>query len=243
MNAWEVIQPLLLILFCLALSIGTAVIILVFGRAPAPPPRPSNSFPNGFCAGLLRRPGSWLAIKSRSLKAVQSALGMHNVKRCSWLDGLLGDEKLFVAPPINGWIIVIGSGLPDPSDDVDACFRFLVGISRKLGQVQFFSASRVLQHHAWVMADRGRVVRAYAWAGHTLWKQGKRTSAEKDLSLRCFDYTETAEPTAAGAAEAPALNVDKVPLLAARWSLDPARIDSGLIESTQGIAGEPMRKY
>ena len=73
--------------------------------------------------------------------------------------------------------------MPDPAVDVDACFRFVVDLSRKLGQVQFFSASRILHHHAWVRVEGGRVVRAYAWAGETLWSQGLRTPAEKELGM------------------------------------------------------------
>ena len=46
--------------------------------------------------------------------------------------------RLFIAPRINGWILVFGSDLPDPSDDVDQCFHFVTGLSRKLGHVQLF---------------------------------------------------------------------------------------------------------
>jgi len=154
-----------------------------------------------------------------------------------------GDEKLFIAPPVKGWILVVGSGLPDPSEDVDACFRFVLALSRKLGQVQLFSASRVLQYHAWVKTERGRIVRAYAWAGKTVWQQGTRTAAEKDLDLKCFDYAEPAERVSFNQPEVAAVNVDKVPLLAARWSLDPGHIDGHFLENEQGVAGEPSRKY
>jgi hypothetical protein len=38
-------------------------------------------------------------------------------------------------------------------------------------------------------------------------------------------------------------NVDRVPLLAARWSLDPAAIDERLLSREYGLAGEPSRAY
>lgn len=237
---------LLLLLFSTALSIGLAIIVLLIRRArerasePMPVPQPPCPYER---TCIFRRPGCWLAVKSRNLLAVQSALGLHNVKPCSWTDGLTGDEKLFIAPPVKGWILVMGSGLPDPSDDVDVCFRFVVSLSRKLGQVQFFSASRVLHHHAWIKVDGGRVVRAYAWAGRTLWQQGSRTTAENELGLKCFEYMESAERLSFGAPDPVALNVDKVPLLAARWSLDPARIEERALEAQHGVAGEPSRRY
>jgi hypothetical protein len=167
---------------------------------------------------------------------------MHNPKPCSWIQGLAGDEKLFIAPPVKGWVLVMGSGLPDPSDDVDATFRFLLQLSRRLGQVQFFSASRVLHYHAWVKADSGRITRAYAWAGRTLWTQGPPTPAEKELCLKCFDYFETSDPHF-GHPDPSSLNVDKLPLLAARWSIDPGRIDSHFLQMERGIAGEPSWRY
>lgn len=238
---------LLLLLFSVALSIGFAIIVLLIRRARERQMEPSSPAPQGNCpyerTCIFRRPGCWLAVKSRNLLAVQSALGLHNPKPCSWTEGMTGDEKLFIAPPVKGWILVMGAGLPDPSDDVDACFRFVVDLSRKLGHVQFFSASRVVHHHAWVKADGGRVLRAYAWAGRTLWQQGKRTSAEKELDLKCFDYMEPAERISFGTPDPVAVNVDKVPLLAARWSLDPARIEERALETQHGVAGEPSRKY
>ena len=183
------------------------------------------------------------AVKSHSLLAVQCALGLSNAKPCSWSEGFLGEEKLFIAPPVKGWILVIGSGLPDPADDVDACFRFITGLSRRLGQVQFYVASRILHHHAWVKADGGRVVRAYAWAGKTLWHQGAITAAERDLDLKTYGYTETVERVSFGQPDVPSVNAEKVPLLAARWSLDPARIDDPSLLIECGIAGEPSRRY
>ncbi len=237
---------LLLLLFSIPLSIGTSIIVLVIRRArratiaPRVEPEPPCPFER---TCFFRRPGCWLAVKSRNLLAVQSALGLHNPHPCSWSEGVAGEGRLFIAPPVRGWILVMGSGLPDPSDDVDACFRFVVGLSRKLGQVQFFSASRVLQHHAWVRAEGGRVLRAYAWAGTTLWQQGARTAVEKELDLKCYNYFETPERQSFSQPEPVALNVDKVPLLAARWSIDPGHLDERFLEHEQGIAGDTSRRY
>jgi len=246
-NASDIMPVSLLLLIGLAVGTGTLVVLLLVRHLRRR--RPAGEvlrLPSAYASArssYARRPSCWLAIKSRDLLAVQSALGLHNPKPCSWMDGLAGEDKLFISPPVNGWILVIGSGLPDPSDDVDACFRFVLGLSRKLGQVQFFSASRVLQHHAWVRADHGHVVRAYAWAGKTIWKQGARTPAEKELDLECFDYGEPAGRGSFGEPDVIGANVDRVPLLAARWSLDPAGIDERCLEQERGIAGEPSRRY
>ncbi len=182
------------------------------------------------------RPAAWLAIRSRNLPVVQAALGLTNPQPCTWMEGIVREQKLFIAPPVNGWILVVGSGLPDAGDDVDVTFKFLLELSHKLGHVQYFAANRVLGHHAWAMLEAGRVVRAYAWAGQTLWNQGVKTRAELELGLKCFRYFEGPERIAFGQMDMVALNTEKVPLLAARWSLDPAAIDERLLVRTRGIA-------
>ena len=76
-------------------------------------------------------------------------------------------------------------------------------------------------HHAWARLDDGCVTRAYAWAGETIWNQGATTMAENGLGMKCSGY---GEDSAAGfwtAKENAVANVEKIPLLAARWSLDP----------------------
>jgi hypothetical protein len=239
---------LLLLLLSLALSIGTALVLfaarLVKHNRRAAQPEVEISLISTYAPvqiQYLSRPTCWLAVKSKNLLAVQAALGLNNPTPCCWMEGL--ERKLFIAPPVQGWVLIIGSGLPDPSDDVDRCYRFVVHLSRKLGHVQLFSLSRVLNHHAWVRADGGRILRAYAWAGRTIWKQGTRTPAEADLDVRCLEYGEALERSPFGQVDALAANVDKLPLLAARWSLDPARIDENVFEQEPGIAGEPSRRF
>jgi hypothetical protein len=186
------------------------------------------------------RPASWLAVRSQSPTAVRTARGLEHLAPCPWVEGLTGGHGFFIGPPVNGWIIVTGSGLPDPGDNADECFHFLIGLSRQLGHVQFFQAEQVLHHHAWVRVENGIVRRAYAWAAETVWDQGSRTAAETDLSMRCFGYGEHPAAGSWAATEWMAANVAKVPLLAARWSLDPARIDARLRKHAGGIAGDPL---
>jgi hypothetical protein len=244
----NLIPVALLTLFLVAVLGGTTVTLLMVRwrrkqveedgyisvrLKPIPPP---------ISTVLLKRPTTWLAVRSRNAHAVQAALGLNNIQPCTWLEGLSTDEKLFIAPPIRGWVLIVGSRLPDPADDVDVCFRFLINLSRILGQVQFFKANSVLGHHAWMRVENGRVVRAYAWAGRTLWNQGASTRAELEFGMKCFQYFESPDRTF-DLQDVVAANVEKVSLLASRWSLDPAAIDEHLFEHAYGIAGEPPRLY
>jgi hypothetical protein len=248
-NSADVMPIVLLVLLALVIGLGTGMVFLVARwrkkciRVTPPPLAPEQELPPVHRHCFLPRPGAWLTVRSRNLQSVQSALRLHNPRPCTFLQGLANEHKLFIAPPVNGWIVITGSGLPDPSDDVDRCFRFLLDLSRKLGQVNFFSANPVLGHHAWVCVEAGRIVRAYAWAGRTLWNQGLKTRAELELGMTCLHYGDDPEPGAFCGQELSCTNTDKVPLLAARWSIDPTAIDERTLEQACGIAGEAPRLY
>ncbi|HEY4952632.1 MAG TPA: hypothetical protein VII71_04505, partial [Verrucomicrobiae bacterium] len=125
---------------------------------------------------------------------------------------------------------------PDPADDVDACHLFLTALSRELGHVQFFHMEKFSAHHAWARLDEGCVTRAYAWAGETIWNQGAKTLAENGLGMKCFGYGEDSEIGFWTTKKNSMANVGKIPLLAARWSVDPE-----ILHRAGGITGESSR--
>ena len=197
---------------------------------------PGNAMP-GERAGLFERPTRWLAVRCKDAAAVQAALNLRHAAPCSWEEGQVeaSQGKLFVSRPISGWVLVVGPGLPEPAQDVDVCYRFLRELSRKLGNVQFYSVNRVLDHHAWALLEDGVVYRAYAWAGETLWNEGFVTAAEKELGMVCFEYG--CEVNVFASRETLAANMEKLSQLAGRWSLDPAAMPASSWR-TQGIVGE-----
>ena len=193
-----------------------------------------------FQSPIFHCPNRWLAVKSNNPQAVQKALGLHNPTPCSWTEGMarVSDQKLFVSPPVNGWVLVVGSLLPDSSEDVDACFRFLNRLSRELGEVQFFSVNRAVGHHAWARFENGRVLRGYAWAGETLWNQGHKTWGERKLGLKCFEYFEGDSRAHFTQFEPVRSNAEKVLSLASLWSVDPTSVDDSMLTDVFGIAGD-----
>jgi hypothetical protein len=189
---------------------------------------------------LFDRPSRWLAIKCNNLTRVERALGLHNAAPCPWTEGFgkVSESKLFVSPPVHGWVIVVGQGLPDPSDDIDGLFHFLLKMGKELGTVQYFSADRVFHHHTWVRIEEGEVIRAYSWADETLWNQGPVTAAEKALEMKCYDYGEAPLPFPFSTRECNANNCEKLMQLASRWSIDPMALNSHNLRASFGIAGE-----
>jgi hypothetical protein len=252
--AWrdnELIAALLILVLGIALGIVAACLCLVahslrsgrlvgYRSAWRMDPRLRD---RRFHPTVFELPPRWMAIRTGNPRLVQVALGLHNPTACSWEEGLAAahENKLFISPAVNGWVLVMGSDLPEPAEDVDKCFHFLTELSRKLGQVQFFSTNRVVNHHAWAQAEQGRVQRAYAWAGATLWNQGKMTKAEIDLGLKCLEYGSRVERGELLQMAALAVNTERVPLLAARWSVDPTTLDARKFRESPGIAGALSR--
>jgi hypothetical protein len=192
---------------------------------------------------LFDRPSRWIAVKCANIQKVQAALGLNNPRLCPLSEGFskLNERKLFLSPPIKGWILIVGHSLPDVAEDADKVFRFLMRIANELGSIQYFSANRVVNHHAWVRIENNRVYRAYAWAGETLWNQGDRTAAERELEMRCYNYGDAPIPFPFTARDSNVANTDKVMQLAARWSVDPIAVNNQNLKAAFGIAGDLSR--
>lgn len=133
---------------------------------------------------------------------------------------------------------MIGGALPDSAQDVDGLFHFLRRWSAALGEVHFYSSDRVLSFHAWVRMDSGRVTRAYAWAGETVWNEGRPTLEERELGLCCRDYGEEAAVVRYGETPAELQNMERVFLLARRWSIDPVAASEILLQQEGVESGD-----
>ena len=188
-------------------------------------------------------PDQWLAIRGASPARIREVFRSRMARQSSWADALVRahEGRLFVSPPVDGWSLVIGAGMPDVFHDVDRAFHFLRQTSEALGTVHFFAANRVLHSHAWARLDDGRVTRAYAWAGTTLWNEGRVTLEERLLGLQCRDYAEAAEPVRYGEVPAEYRNTDRLILLARRWGIDPI-IASELIVHHESVAEREERR-
>jgi hypothetical protein len=227
-NPTDAATMMLLIAHFLALGVAVMVFLwMIFLQRRNRTVTEHHGSADGFSTRHLptgRRPNTWLAIRSLQPEAVRTVLA--------------DEEQFIISPRVNGWVIITGPGLPQPDEDVDGCFRFLTGLSRQLGHVQFFYREKYSLHHAWARMDEGCVTRAYAWVGETVWNQGTQTLVEKQLGMQCPDYGEEFESGGWTRNEPAAANVDKIPRLAARWSIDPE-----ILQRSSGMAGESSRFY
>ena len=168
-------------------------------------------------------PVRWIAIHSSHAVRLAEWLGPSAVFGMPWSEALARsrERRFFVSPPVDGWTLVIGSSVPDPAQNVDSVYIFLRRLSAVFGEVHYYGADRVLGFHGWARVDRDVVTRAYAWAGETLWNEGRMSIEERELGLRCRTYGEEADAVRFPEMPPEFQNVERVVLLARRWSIDP----------------------
>ncbi len=188
-------------------------------------------------------PPRWVAVRTGNTALVREVLG-HVTPSSGWADALgrARERALFVSAPVDGWTLVIGGRLPDPVSDVDATYRFLTDFSRDLGEVQFYGADRVLNFHAWARLRDGRVVRGYAWAGETLWNEGRLTLEERLLGLRAREYGAEPPELRYGETSSEQTNTERVPLLARRWGTDFATASELLLHSEDVTSDDDLEE-
>jgi hypothetical protein len=248
----DMVACLLLLLVASVVVLGAVCLLLVLhfvnqrrrdslALAESAEPTPATPAPPWLAGGMLLVPARWMAVRASTVREVRNALELSNATPCRIEDGLAGNhhKALFLAPPTHGWVLITGPGVPDPAEDIDEVFHLLRALSIKLGAAQFFGFNRSLGHHAWAWARGGGIVRAFAWAGHTLWNEGDPTPAESALRLRCPDYLDSLSASP-NTQDAVLSNIDKVHLLAARWSVDPVSVHQQQPNAI-GVAGEFIR--
>lgn len=161
----------------------------------------------------------WLTVPSSSSKDVLDALGIEHSRVSSWRSGLhaAASGQVFVTPPLDGWVAVVGSSLPQIGEDETerALQEILRRLSGAFGQACYFASHRVVEYHAWAKFVGGDAVREFAYlgeSGEVLADRGAPTAEEK-RSAQVFSVD------AVEAGRVP--DEDSVLEVAAGWCFDP----------------------
>ena len=191
----------------------------------------------------LKPPKTWIAIHSSQLINVEKTFGIKDCERIDWdpIDCLDQSEKIFIAPPTNGWTMVFGEPLKTHYCDIDDLFHFIRQISISYGTVQFFSVDPITGSHCWINSHNGKFLRAYAWDGNTLWNHGKVTEAERKLKMMILDYCSPMPENEDGSFGHvnPNIykNIDQIYALAGYWGVNPLSVDTSKWGFQKGILG------
>jgi hypothetical protein len=152
----------------------------------------------------------WLAVRDAEPQVVADIVGVIDRRASTWKEGIdrayeQGFDRerqewrkwqdIFVSPRVLGWTLAVGGigALPAPS--MPEWLPWVCDLSRKLGHVQSFGTHRVSSAVFWAKAERGHVLRAYAYAdGSTSVNVGDLTPEETSLG---FDFLDERRATPA----------------------------------------------
>ena len=191
---------------------------------------------------------SWLAIRSRDTARIVSTLGLLAPEATNWQTGVgvvydheLGDTRVFVTPPVNGWSFVVGLALPQPIGPlfVDKSTPLLLELGAEFIEVQYFLSYPQLDFHAWARVLDGKLIRAFAVTDEGVVQEaGKPTKEERSLGLKLFELRGVkGRKGDAGGELILHPTEEHVMRLAARWSLDPTVLNSMSADPALGIVG------
>jgi hypothetical protein len=235
--------PFIIILIVLTVGLATLVLApalaerrVVFDDAP--------DHPCGFGPDM-----SWIALKTSDTVAVVGALGIGNPVSANWDCGIgtvydddLGENRVFVSPPVEGWVFVVGTCLPHPHGRffVDKCTPLLLDLSSQFGDVQYFACYNELDLYAWAKLTAGRLVRGFGIGDDgVVWSRGRTTREERLLGLKLFELRGVrGRKGDAGGELLMHPTPEHVMRLAGDWSLNPTLLDGVVTGPGLGAIGE-----
>jgi hypothetical protein len=179
---------------------------------------------------------AWIAIRTSDTEHVARALDLAETALANWNAGIgtiydagLGDDYIFISPPVKGWTFVAGVPLPLPVGRafVDKLTPLLAHLGNEFREVQYFASYPVIDFFAWARLERGRMVRAFAIGDEgVIWDRGRLTPEERALGLKLFELRgirgrkgDTGEAIILHPTE------EQVLRMACGWSLDPSTLD------------------
>ena len=172
----------------------------------------------------------WFVVKSADSEDVAKTFGLKSPIRCNWKSGIMGayHGNIFVSPPVNGWIFIVGDELPtldDPKRKKET-EALLTTLSSKYGEAQHYASHRIVGLATWAKASGGKILREYSYLGETgevLFSIGEKTKEEIDAGIKDgSDFFPSEEEV---------MNV------AGKWSLNPQTLNKDSASPDIGWGG------
>jgi len=209
----------------------------------------------------------WFAIRTTDGAAIGRILGLRNQQPANWASGIAFAydapepkskfAKVFVSPPVDGWTLVIGFGLPYPADvSSEANLRIgrdfrrhFLNLASHFDDVQFFGTYRVVGFNAWARARGGHVERVFSMSdGEVLANEGPQSSEEAHLGLldlgnqapvkaTAFLFEHMSSRRSQGQERSPIPDEQDTIDMAGAWSIDPTQLESMMQSKGVGLVG------
>jgi len=173
----------------------------------------------------------WITVRGEMIQEVVDSLGLRHPRPANWQEGIACAYSLqgvFVAPPLNGWIAIVGFRAEDfvGNDSVSPAKRQVEFASKVFHASCSFATHRVTEYHHWMRAEEGRVTRCFAYLGErgeVLCNEGPITTAEQALSFGKLPQDQW-QP-----------DQDDVMKVASAWSYDPSKLTSSSGSAALGV--------
>ena len=169
----------------------------------------------------------WCAIKTIDTDKVLNTLNIRKKKKCNWNEGMKKayDGGIFILPPINGWIIIHGWGLPIPSSskENDSAVKLINSLSSKFEKAHLFGSFRGTGAVLWMSSEMGELKRMYYIDDGNGVQYGEPTKIEKQWDLIDFNHPDIENDDYFDSKDIP--DEDDVLDVAEAWSINPMNID------------------
>lgn len=186
----------------------------------------------------------WVAVKTENTERLLEVLKLDGVKQANWVEGTLQacNGDVFVLPPIEGWILISGLGLPNPSskDGVVASKLLIDKLSEAFNEAQLFGNHRVSGTAFWMKSVNGQTVRLYCIADGNNYIEGELTDVEKK-----WDLIDTNSPEAQNEEYWDKMvypDAEHVLEVAKNWSINPMELEGKENVGAFGYIGRFRRK-
>lgn len=166
---------------------------------------------------------AWLAIPCDSPQSVARLLAIDgDQEHVDWSSGVqtvysaeIGENVVFVTPPIDGWMFVIGWWCWQEGHDRLDVADIVKPLSSAFGRACGFVSHRVSSVYGWILAENGEIRRTYLIGdGQIDRNEGEIETVEQGWGINLSDPGD-------------ALQVDEESVfeVAAQWSLDPRMLE------------------
>lgn len=193
---------------------------------------------------------TWLAVRADSSDAVMKSLSLSAAVPANWRSGDLliynsrsGDPRVFVTPAVQGWVIIAGTPVDEPTDEAkhlkwDATIRSL---SKQFGDCQYFGNHRVSSYFAWSRWKDGNLVRRFIYGDGDETSFGEETPEEARLPFKLPldpSIPQPKRPPGVPEEEFRFPDEEDVMTLAERWSINPQLLEKFVTTPSVGTIAE-----
>lgn len=178
---------------------------------------------------------AWIAIKTDDTEKVLATLDLNEIEPTNWRSGVgtvyhkeLGENRIFVSPPVNGWIFVVGLAIPHPIGErfADKWTPLMEELAREFSDVQYFFSYPSIDFYGWARVIKGRISRAVAIGDEgVIMRRGRTTKEEKGLGLKLFELRGVRGLSGDAGGELVLYPTEvHVTKLAGKWGIDPTKL-------------------